>query len=88
MELELALRRARAGLQALGRAMPPPDPDGFEAAARALLADDHASGEAKRAALQAAAGLYGSAVLLRRQGRALRRYGVTGSVTGGGAHVA
>ena len=34
-ELESALRRARAGLQALGRAMPPPDPDRFEGAARA-----------------------------------------------------
>jgi len=82
-ELESALRRARAGLQALGRTMPLPDPDGFEAAARALLAADHAPahqdlGEARRAALQAAAGLYGSAVLLRRHGRALRRYGVTG----------
>lgn len=83
-ELESALRRARAGLQALGRAMPPPDPDRFEAAARALLAADHTPGEARRAALQAAAGLYGSAVLLRWHGRALRRYGVTG----GGADVA
>lgn len=83
-ELESALRRARAGLHALGRAMPPPDPDGFEAAARALLADGHTPGEARRAALQAAAGLYGSAVLLRRHDRALRRYGVTG----GQAHVA
>ena len=77
-ELEATLRRARAGLHALGRAMPPPDPDGFEAMARALLADDYALGEARRAALQAAAGLYGAAVLLRRHRRALRRYGVTG----------
>ena len=78
-ELESALRRARAGLHALGRAMPPPDPDGFEAAARALLAADPPSGEARRAALQAAGGLYGAAVLLRRHGRALRFYGVTGA---------
>lgn len=85
-ELESTLRRARAGLRTLGRAMPPPDPDGFEAAARALLAADHAPahqnpGEARSAALQAAAGLYGAAVLLRRHGRALRRYGVTGDRT-------
>ena len=78
-ELESALRRARAGLHGLGRAMPPPDPDRFEAAARALLGAGYPSGEARRAALQAAAGLYGSAVLLRRHGRALRRYGVTGT---------
>lgn len=81
-ELESALRRARAGLQALGRAMPPPDPDGFEAAARALLAAGYPSDEARRAALGAAAGLYGSAVLLRQHGRALRRYGVTGGRDG------
>ena len=74
-ELELALRRAWAGLRTLGRAMPPPDPDGFEAAARDLLAAGHASDGARRAALQAAAGLYGSAVLMRRHGRALRLYG-------------
>ena len=74
-ELELALRRAWTGLRTLGRAMPQPDPDGFEAAARDLLAADHASDDARRAALQAAAGLYGSAVLMRRHGRALRLYG-------------
>ncbi len=84
-ELESALRRVQAGLHALGRAMPPPEPDVFEAAARGLLASDHAPGEPRRAALQAAAGLYGSAVLLRRHGRALRRYGVTWGVIWGRA---
>ncbi len=77
-ELELALRRAHAGLRALGLPMPPPEPDVLDAAARELLATDYAPAAARRSALQAAAGLHGSAVLLRQHGRALRRYGVMG----------
>jgi len=75
-ELEAALRRAQAGLHALGRTLPLPEPDVLDAAARELLTGDHATGAARRSALQAAAGLHGSAVLLRQHGRALRRYGV------------
>ena len=83
-ELESALRRAHAGLYALSLPMPPPEPDAFDAAARGLLASNYAPAAAQRSALQAVAGLHGSAVLLRLHGRALRRYGVMG----GRAHVA
>lgn len=89
-ELESALRRAHAGLHALGLPMPPPEPDAFDTAARELLATDYVPMAARRSALQAAAGLHGSAVLLRQHGRALRRYGVMGArgVRKDWAHVA
>ena len=70
-----ALRRADAGLRALGRTIPPREPQAMELAARELLAGTfHA--DAGRA-LHAAAGLHEAALLLRRHGRALRFYGVT-----------
>lgn len=74
-ELESALRRAQAGLRWLGRPMPPREPAALEALARDLLADEH-TGEARHWAVHAASGLHGSALLLRGQGRALRRYGI------------
>ena len=72
-ELESALRRAWAGMRALGRAMPPRTPDALEAASQELLAS---SQPPSAETIQAAAGLYGAAVLLRTHRHALRRYGV------------
>ena len=74
-ELESAMRRAWAGMRSLGLPMPPREPDALEAAARGLLAGEHPEREI---VVQATAGLYGSALLLRQHGRALRRYGVCG----------
>ncbi len=73
-ELEAALRRAKTGMQALGRTMPPPRPDALEAEARQLLRGGASDLEQ---ALRAASGLHEAAGLLRRHRRALRRYGVT-----------
>ncbi len=72
-ELESALRRAWAGMRSLGLQMPPREADALEAASRDLLARHHPPGTQ---VIQAAAGLYGSALLLRLHGRALRHYGV------------
>lgn len=77
-ELDSALRRADAGLRALGRAIPRREPQAMEAAARDVLARPYPSGADAGWALHAAAGLHEAALLLRRHGRALRRYGVTG----------
>ena len=74
-ELESAMRRAWAGMRSLGLPMPPREPAALDAAARDLLAGEHPEREM---VVQAAAGLYGSAVLMRQHARALRRYGVTG----------
>ncbi len=74
-ELDSALRRARAGLAALGLPMPPCTPGAMDDAARGVLAAGWA-GPQRRWALAAAAGLHGAAVLLRQHGRALRRYGI------------
>ena len=73
-ELDSALRRAWLGMRALGLPMPARDADALEAASRQLLAGDAA---AKPEVVHAAAGLYGSAVLMRTHRRALRRYGIT-----------
>ena len=74
-ELDSALRRAWAGMRALGLAMPPRNPDALETASRELLSGERA---AEPAVIHAAAGLYGSAVLMRTHARALRHFGVTG----------
>jgi uncharacterized membrane protein YccC len=73
-ELASALRRARVGLGKLGRPWPSTDPDALDAVARGLLAEaDTAKPED---VLHAAAGLHGAAFMLRKHGRALRRYGI------------
>ncbi len=72
-ELESAMRRAWGGMRALRLPMPAREPDALEAASRDLLAGEHPE---RAIVVQAAAGLYGSALLMRQHGRALRRYGV------------
>ena len=72
-ELESAMRRAWMGMRSLGLPMPAREPEALEAASRALLAGEHPEREL---VVQAAAGLYGSALLMRQHARALRRYGV------------
>ena len=72
-ELDSTLRRAWGGMRSLGLPMPPRDADSLDAAARDLLSRD---GAVDPAVIHAAAGLHGSAVLLRTHGRALRHYGV------------
>ena len=72
-ELDSTLRRAWVGMRALGLPMPPREPAALEAAARDLLSGDR---PADPEVIHAAAGLYGSAVLMRTHRRALRRYGV------------
>ena len=72
-ELESAMRRAWAGMRSLGLAMPPREPDALEAASRELLASEHPEREA---VIHAAAGLYGAALLMRQNARALLHYGV------------
>ena len=74
-ELDSALRRAWSGMRALGLPMPPREPDALEAAARDLLATEQPPGAD---VIHAAAGLYGSALLIREHDRALRHYGVVG----------
>lgn len=78
-ELDSALRRADAGLRALGRAIPRREPQAMEQTAQALLAGPYSSGADANWALHAASGLHEASLLLRRHDRALRRYGVTGS---------
>ena len=72
-ELESAMRRAWAGMRSLGLTMPPREPDALEAASRELLAGDHPEREA---VIHTAAGLYGAALLMRQNARALLHYGV------------
>jgi hypothetical protein len=75
-ELDAALRRADAGLNALGRTVPHREPRAMEAAAQDLLAGRHLLSSDAGWALHAAAGLHEAALLLRSHKRALRRYGV------------
>ncbi len=73
-ELDAALRRAADGLRALGTPWPAaPRADTLDALAHDVLA---AGAHSPADTLRAAAGLHGAAVLLRQNGRALRRYGV------------
>ena len=74
-ELDSALRRAQAGMRALALPMPPCTPAALLSEARRILSQTYAP-TLLPWALHAAAGLYGSALLLRQQGRALRHYGV------------
>lgn len=74
-ELEGALLRAAQGLRQLGRAMPAPDPDAMAEAATDLAASPSAGGRERDVQL-ALSGLHEAALLLRTEGRALRRYGV------------
>ena len=88
-ELDTALRRAWAGLReaavrdpalappiaAARRSLQQRQPDAMLAAGQALLDRQHDSGDAE-AVLCAVSGLYGAQFLLRRELRALRRYGV------------
>ncbi|WP_158746038.1 FUSC family protein [Acidisphaera sp. L21] len=72
-ELDSALRRAWTGMRALGLPMPLREPDAMEAASTELLASDRPKSDML---VHAAAGLYGSALLMRQHHRALQRYGV------------
>ena len=72
-ELDSALRRAQAAMRLLGRPMPATDPAALDAASRGILANPNGDPELR---LHAAAGLHGSAVLLREQASALRHYGI------------
>ena len=70
-DLRQPIRAGEAGLAGAA-------PDAMDAAARALLVHP-AAVAVPGAVLRAASGLHGTAELIRRQGSALRRYGVTGS---------